>query len=996
MNLKSKKIFKWLMMMCIIIHSPYLFSQEIKSEIKGIVLDETGSPMPGVYVHLLDKKSSTVTNLNGEFTLFIENGEDILQIKTLGYITQSFKVNNQNYFSVNMQPDNKSLNEVIVVGYGAQSRRNVTGAISKIDMSKTENLPNTSVTQSLRGRVAGVQFTDNGRPGQNGTILIRGPRSLSASNNPLIVLDGTIYNGVISDINPNDISSMEILKDASAAAIYGSRAANGVILITSKRGTSEKPHINFNTFNGVSSPGYKIKLLTPERYVQKIVDYRKEAGLPVDLSQINTYMANNESENYLAGKTLDPYAVGLQDNAGMNAFDVNISGKSANTNYFVSAALTKERGLILNDNQDKVTFRVNLDNKIKDWLTVGTNTMYGKRDFSGVQANLDALYQLSPYGSLYNDDGTPRQFVADGENVAANPIYNAYYRTNEQIQNNLFANFYGIVKAPFLKGLSYKLNVSPNMRWIHTYNAVKQDENLTNNTKLANKSITNYYDWMIENIINYNKEIDKNNNVDLTLLYSRDAQTSESTGANSSLLSTDVLGWNNLGLGETQTVTSGGQRVDGVSFMARLNYRFKDRYIATVTVRRDGSSVFSENHKYATLPSAALSWIASEEQFLKKVDFIDMLKLRMSYGAVGNQAISPYQSLSRIGSQKIVYGEGGTTSLAYYPTNMSNSNLKWETTYTSNIGLDFEILKGRIGGSFEVYKMVTKDLLVTRALPRMTGFVNVWANLGQVNNEGIELTLNTSNIKGKDFEWNTNFTFSNNKNKIVHLYRSDTNGDGKEDDDIGNSWFIGKPISSYYDYMFDGVYQEGDSDIPSGYKPGYVKIKDVNGDGSITADDRTIIGQGNQPKYRWGIGNDFTYKNLTLSVFINSMQGWISDFGLIGRGPVERSLNFIDYGWWTPENKSNSRPSLLHENKYGHTYYMNRNFVRIQDVSLVYKFPNKVLEKLKISNLKASVSGKNLYTFTDWIGADPESGETSRGSLYPMPRTVVFGLNVGF
>ncbi len=996
MNLKSIKFLKRLMMVCLVMHSTYLLSQESKNKVKGVVLDEVGMPMPGVNVQLLNKNINTLTDLNGEFMINVESTSDILLFKILGYVDKQIPVGSQTRFSVQMDVDNKKLNEVIVVGYGAQSRRNVTGSISKVDMKNTEDLPNTSITQSLRGRVAGVQFTDNGRPGQNGTILIRGPRSLSAGNNPLIVLDGAIYNGVISDINPNDISSMEILKDASASAIYGSRAANGVILITSKRGVSEKPTINFNTFNGISSLGYKVKLLTPERYIEKIIDYRKEAGLPVDLTKIDTYLANNEAENYLAGKTLDPYDVGMQDNSGLNAFDINISGKSANTNYFISAALTKERGLILNDNQEKVTFRVNLENKIKDWMTIGTNTMFGKRDFSGIQANLDHMYQLSPYGSLYNADETPRQYVVDGENVAGNPIYNAYYRNNEQIQNNLFANFYAVLKAPFLKGLSYKLNVSPNLRWIHSYNAVQQDMNLTNNTKTANKSLTNYYDWMIENIVNYNKQIDKNNHVDLTLLYSRDAQQSESTGANSSLLSTDVLGWNNLGLGETQTVTSSGQRVDGVSYMARLNYRFKDRYLATVTIRRDGNSVFSANHKYATLPSASLSWIASEEDFIKKIEVIDLLKLRVSYGAVGNQAISPYQSLSRIGSQKFVYGDGGTTSLVYYPTNMANSNLKWETTYTSNIGLDFELLEGRIGGSLEVYQMQTKDLLVTRALPRMTGFVNVWANLGQVNNEGVELSLNIVNLKKNDFEWSTNFTFSNNKNRIVHLYRSDTDGDGIEDDDIGNSWFIGRPISSYYDYVFDGIYQEGDTDMPAGYKPGYVRVKDVTGDGSITADDRAIIGQGDQPKYRWGIGNNFTYKNLTLSVFVNAMQGWISSFGLVGRGPVERSLNFIDYGWWTPENKSNTRPSLLHENKYGHNYYISRNFVRIQDVSLVYNFPKAITDRLKISNLKASVSGKNLYTFTDWIGADPESGTTSRGSLYPMPRTVVFGFNVGF
>ncbi|HTG57031.1 MAG TPA: SusC/RagA family TonB-linked outer membrane protein, partial [Niabella sp.] len=531
---------------------------------------------------------------------------------------------------------------------------------------------------------------------------------------------------------------------------------------------------------------------------------------------------------------------------------------------------------------------------------------------------------------------------------------------------------------------------------VNAYDAARQDTSLANNTRSASKSNTNYYDWMIENILTYNKKINKANHIDVTLLYSRNSQFVEATGANASLLSSDVLGWNNLGLGETQTVSSSSSKIQGVSYMGRINYRLMDKYLATFTIRRDGSSVFSENHKYAVLPSGALSWIVSEEGFLKNSPVVDLLKLRLSYGAVGNQAISAYQSLSKIGTQRYVYGDGGTTSLAYFPANMANSDLKWETTYSTNIGLDFELLKGRIGGSIEYYLMQTKDLLVTRDLPRMTGFTSVWTNLGQVDNSGIEITLNTSNIRTKDFEWRSSVTFSNNKNRIVHLYGSDTDGDGKEDDDIGNRWFIGQPIYSYFDYVFDGIYQEGDTDIPNGYKPGYVRVKDVNGDGVITADDRTIIGQGQQPKMRWGLLNDFSYKGLTLSVFLNGMSGWISDFGLIGRGPVERSLNFIDYGWWTPENKSDTRPSLFHENKYGHNYYLSRNFVRIQDVALSYNFPRTLLDRVKVTNLKVFVAAKNLYTFTNWIGADPESGQTSRDNLYPMPRTVSVGLNLGF
>ena len=972
----------------------FLYAQQNNS-IAGKVTNSSGEPLPGVTIVIKGTNDGTVTDVNGKYFLSNISDDAILQFSFVGMKVQEVVVGSQTAIDLKMVEDAIGLEEVVAVGYGTQSKRNVTGAISKINMEMTENLPNTNVTQSLRGRVAGVQFTDNGRPGQNGTILIRGPRSLSASNNPLIVLDGTIYNGVISDINPNDISSMDVLKDASASAIYGSRAANGVILITSKKGISEKPVIRFNYMGGVSSPSYKIKLLTPERYIQKVLDFRREAGLEVNFDNIADYLAPNEAENYNAGITIDPWDFATQDDAGQNQVDINISGKSKNTNYYISSAYSNEKGIILNDNQEKLTFRINLENEINKSLKIGIQSLYARRNFSGAKASLNAFYQTSPYGSLYNDDGTPREYVVDGENVAGNALYYPYYNTIENIQNNLFANLYADITVPFIDGLSYKLSASPNIRWNHSYSYRRQDLSLASNMKSASKSLTNYYNWLIENIVSYKKEIALNHFLDLTLLYSRENSSSESTSANSSLMSSDVLGWNNLGLGETQTIASGGSGVQGVSYMARLNYRMYDKYLFTFTVRRDGSSVFSENNKYATFPSGAFSWIVSDENFMKSHRWIDVMKLRLSYGAVGNQAISPYQSLSLLNTGRYVFGDNATSVLTYYPANMSNSDLKWETTYTTNIGLDFEFLKNRIGGTIEWYNMDTKDLLVQRSLPRMTGFTSIWTNLGQVNNRGLELTLNTINLKKRNFEWSSNLTFSANRNKIVHLYRSDTDGDGKEDDDLGNNWFIGQPITVYYDYVLDGIYQEGD-EMPIGYKPGYIKTKDLDKGGEIDSNDRTIIGQGAQPKYRWGINNTFIYKNFTLSVFVNAMQGWISPFTLVGRGPVERSLNFIDYGWWTPENKSNTRPSLMHENKYNQLTYISRDFVRIQDVSLTYDFPKEILEKVNLSSLRLVLSGKNLYTFTDWIGADPESGTTDRSELYPMPRTIAFGVNVGF
>ncbi|WP_084650858.1 SusC/RagA family TonB-linked outer membrane protein [Runella zeae] len=968
--------------------------------LRGTVRDaENNAALPGVNLIIKGTQRGVISDVNGKYELRISDQDGQLVVSFVGYLTQTIEIGSKTEIDINLKVDQKALDEVVVVGYGTQSKRFVTGAVAKVEMKQTENLPNTNVTQALRGRVAGVQFTDNGRPGQGGSILVRGPRSLSGGNNPLIVLDGIFFNGNLADINPTDIESMEVLKDASAAAIYGSRAANGIILITSKKGTTEKPTIRFNMFSGVSDFSYKVKLLTPERYLQKILDYRQAAGLTHDPAQIESYLQPSELVNYEKGQTIDPWDL-VSQNAKINSYDLNISGRTNNTNYYVSASLTNEKGLIFNDNQKRLSFRTNIENNLTKWLTIGMNATYVRRDLSGREA--DSPYSVSPYGTPFYEDGEPTQWLVPEDQISGNPVRSALLTTNEEISNNLFANFYVLFSIPKVDGLTYRINYSPNYRWQHNYNFFRQDKYFAGNTTSASKFNREDSDWVLENILAYNHRFNENHALDATLLYGRNHLGFESTTANASQLSSDALGWNNLGLGGILTNTSSAAASDGVSSMFRLNYRFKDKYLLTLTARRDGSSVFAANNKYATFPSGAFSWILSEEKFMESIPFIDMIKLRASYGAVGNQAISPYQSLSLSATTRYVFGDGGASSLGVYPSSMANADLKWETTYTSNVAVDFELFKGRLGGTFELYNMNTKNLLMERSLPTMTGYNSVWTNLGATNNKGLEISLNSTNFRKGKFEWNTNLVFSTNKNKIVHLYQSDTNGDGLEDDDLGNKWFIGQPVNVAYDYVFDGIYQEGDQ-IPSGFKPGYVKLKDLNGDGKITAaDDRTIIGQMGQPKVRWGITNTFNYYNFSLSVFVNAMQGWIAtlneldiEYFLSGSGNYpNRPVNRLDAGWWTPQNKSNTRPSLGYPNPFLHNYYLSRNFIRIQDVSLTYNVPKSILNKIKLANARVFASGKNLATFTDWLGTDPESGGTARG--FPVPRSWTLGLNVGF
>jgi TonB-linked SusC/RagA family outer membrane protein len=969
--------------------------EKILFPVKGTIKNENGEPLQGVSIFEKNSNNGTTSNSDGTFSIEVSDGNSILLFSAVGFASQEVPVKNQNTLLVTMSLSSGKMDEVVVVGYGTQSRRNVTGSVAKVDMKQLENLPNTNISQALRGWVPGVQFMDNGRPGQGGSILIRGRRSITASNDPLIILDGVFYNGSLADINPNDIESMEILKDASAAAIYGSRAANGVILINSKKGVSGKPLIRINTYGGLSEWSNSMKILSPERYIEKTLDARRQSGQTADPANIESYLTNTEAENYRRGISIDPWKE-ISQQGSIQSFDMSISGKWNKSNYFISAARVNEKGLIYNDNATRTSFRINLENEITNWLKIGINSQYTIRDLTGKEADTQQGYTLSPYGSLYFDSTgktDPIPYPVDDQ-IQRSPLLYAMIDKDDDKKHNLFANLFAVIDIPFVKGLSYRINYSPNFRWEHYYTASPiYKRNGLNNLGSASKYNGEAFDWMLESIVSYSKRI-QDHQFDVTLLYGRNQRKWESTRATGSNFFTDVLSWNNLNLAQVQQSFSNASQVDGISSMARLNYQFKSRYLLTVTARRDGTSVFGANHKYGLFPSAAFAWVLSDEPILEEVSFINFLKLRLSYGSVGNQAINPYQSLSQSANTQYVYGDNGATVNAVYNSTMANNDLRWETTVSKNAALDFELFNGRIGGTLEYYDMNTKDLLLNRSLPSPTGFSRVLSNLGSTRNNGIEVALNSVNIQSGKFKWNSNLMFSYNKNQILHLYGSDNNKDGIEDDDLGNNWFIGKPISINYDYVLEGVYQEGET-MPAGTKPGFLKFKDLNKDGKIDAADRTVISQ-REPKYRWGINNTFKYGNLSLSVFVNAMTGWDQSFYLLD--PVNnypgRPVNMLDAGWWTPENKSNTRPSLAYTNPYGYAYYTSRDFIRIQDVSIAYEFSSDKMKQWKMNSLRVYVSGKNLKTFTDYAGQDPESGYNWAG--YPTARSIIAGLNLSF
>ena len=970
-------------------------NQDTKTKkVTGKVTDSNGATLPGVSVVVKGTTTGVITGNDGNFSLTIPSDAKTLLFSFVGMKTQEVAIGNQTTINISLNEETIGLEEVVAIGYGTSRKKDLTGAVAKVDMSQKSTMINVSPMQALRGSIAGVNVTDNGKIGVDGTIQIRGRASISASNDPLLILDGVPYTGALSDISSNDIESIDVLKDASSAAIYGSRAANGVLIITTKRGKSAKPVISYNSYYGYSSFGHIPSYSNAEQYIQKVLDGRVANGLAISNvpSDIATYLRPKEVDNYLKGVTTDPYQE-IKQNAPMTNQELSFSGNSGKASYFISGTYTKQNGVILNDNFSRYSFRSNVEANITDWMKTGINTRFSNRDYSGNAADLGNAAYMSPFATWYRDDTKKSIYINPMTDFAQNPLLNVYYTNNLEVKQNLFVNIYSDIKLPY--GFSYRVNYSNTFNWSKLFNYNKSYDFPDEGMKRlgdGSRNIGEGYNWVLDNVIKWDKIILKNHSVNLTLLYSREHAQSTTSNLSSNNIWSDALGYNGLQMGANPTIITNAGEDNTISSMLRLNYRFKDKYLLTLTARRDGYSTFGEGHKFGTFPSAAAGWNISEEEFMKKFTWINNLKIRVSYGSIGNQAIGRYASLSKMSTTYYVYGDGGTSVAGLYNSSVANPELGWETSVSSNLGLDFSVLKNRISGSVEYYNTNTHNLLLQRTIPTMNGASSVWQNIGATHNEGIEVTLNTVNITSKDFTWNTSINFSSNKNKITHLV-GDANGDGKEDDIVASGWFIGQPITANYDFSWDGIYQVGET-MPSWAKPGFPKIIDWNKNGVIDAGDKHVI-SADQPDYRLSISNTFSYKGFTFNFLVNSQHGGYkaSPQFILGTDFYNRA-NSLNIPYWTPENKINNWPVINFNNPWGQKFYASRSFIRLQDVTLSYDLPKSLLSKVKIEGLKLYLSGKNLYTLTDWPLWDPEIGDVNRSDYGPMYRTFVIGINV--
>ncbi|MCD7935644.1 MAG: TonB-dependent receptor, partial [Tannerellaceae bacterium] len=990
-----------------LISATHIYSQQDPVAISGKVVDGNGEPLIGVNVRIKSQHVGTVTNIDGEYSLKASPGSTLI-FSYIGYADMEVRADNSGIVNVTMQEDDLMLDEVVVVGYGTAKKKDLTGGLVVVGKEKLDMVSTTNLMDRLVGQVAGLNITTgNAAPGAAQTLLIRGENSLSASNSPLIVLDGIPYSGALVDIDPNIVENLSVLKDASAVAIYGSRGSNGVILIQTKRGIQGKPQVSYKGQVGLAEPMQRIQVMGPNEYIKFQQDMgRLRYGYTGDqLDPVaGDIITQTEKEGYLAGITHDWQDYVFQTGFTMD-HQLSISGGTENTKYMAAIAHLEQEGVVYNSKLTRTNISMNIDQTFNNWLTIGFGSQFVQKETGGVTPNLEHAIKQSPYGKYKDEAGyyvsAPMEY-----DLMGNPMRNVN-AIQDSPSRNFFLNAYANILLP-VKGLSFRSNFGYNYRsgFTGTYYGRDTEEGKETPGKIGGKatiSNSHYNDYTWENILRYEREIGEHR-FDLIGLFSIQETHNKSTSQSGEGFVTDDTGYNMMATAErNQTVSSGQSETAMISYMGRLNYGYKNKYMVTLTGRSDGASVFGENNKYAFFPSAALAWHIGEENFMKHTaTWVDMLKIRASYGANGNQAITAYRTLDRLYSKvKYIWGDGGNYANTVYLAGdgVGNPNLKWETTYTANLGIDFQFFKSRLGGTIDLYVSNTHDLLMKRNVPIMNGYSSIWDNIGQTRNKGIEIVLNSQNIRKKDFTWTTDFNFSLNRDKIVEL-----RGDGL--DDINNKWFIGQPLSVIYDYNVVGIWQQDDEyfytkedgsqvEIQSGAAPGYAKLEDVNGDGIVDGEDRKVIGS-KLPSFTMSMGNRFSYKNIYFSFLLNGVFGvWRENNAANPSGWTNGKTNYLrGVNYWTPENPDADVISPAYMNNYEHGFYKKLSYVQIKNITLGYRLSRAQAQKVGLSGIDMNVSVNNLHTFANM--RQLLNHDNGWMASYPTARSYMFGLNLTF
>ena len=1008
-------------------------TEPVQITITGSVIDENEQPLPGVSVLIKGTSRGTTTDFDGKYSINAAS-EDILTFSYIGFETQEITVGNQSVIDVAMQPDSEQLEEIVVVGYGSVNKRDLTGAVAQIDAEKISNQSPNSVTDILRANVPGLNVGFNNSPKGVSELQVRGRNTLTAGSSPLIVVDGIIYNGDLSDINPADIAKVDVMKDASSAAVFGARGANGVVLITTKRGTGKEPSINLSSSFGIATNAIVHRPYSPEGYANWRTDVFKSinagnidntpgrfdnpnnlpAGVTLDqwlaydgaqgdpttawLNRIG--FQDIEIKNYLEGNSIDWYDEVFQTGI-RNDHTLSLSGTKDEVKYYWSVNYTNNEGILQGEQFKTIRSRLNIESKVNDWITVGTNTQFANRNESYIPVEWPMYFRASPWGSRLEDDGSTLRFSPQDDPGAGarHPHLRRTYTDRLQTFNTLNSRIYTTISLPL--GFSYQFALATRFEWNNFFDH-QSSVSPEWATGTAFRDHTKIQEWQTDNIIKWKQTFGMHEFDATFLAYAEKFNVFGDRTTSSIFDPNDNLGYSNLLLGTAILLQGNDEQHTGDALMGRLNYSFNSKYLISATVRRDGYSAFGANNRRATFPSLALGWVLSDEAFLADVGAVNFLKLRVSWGQNGNREIGRYAALSRLeaGKNLIVDGSGTVRTVAQLANRtMENSNLQWERTTAWNYGLDFTLFEGKIQGSLDYYDMTTNDLLVERALPSILGFSSVFANLGEVQNKGLELFLNTTNITNENFSWNSTFNFSLNRNRIVSLY-GDLDDEGNELDDFTNRWFIGRDINEIWDLEVLGVYKTDEREVAEEYgvAPGDFKLNDIDGDGIYTNDDRIFQGF-TTPRFRWTFVNNFQFwKSWNLGIEMYSLWGQKRVFNEAKNrnGFVDR-INSLQTPYWTADNQLDDYARLFSsDGSASFNVYRRGSFIRLQNITLSYTVPKPFLEKIDVEALRIYGNVRNVGVFApDWDLFDPESTEVAGTSgLGPTPRFFTMGFNL--
>jgi len=1013
-----------------------------QTQITGNVLDEQGRPLPGVSVTITGTTLGTMTDVNGKYTLNVPESAagKALSFSFIGYAKQEIAINGKTTINVNMKPDaGQVLNDVVVIGYGTQKRQDVTGSVGSVSGKELQSRPAQNLEQELSGKIAGVNVsTNSGAPGGDTKIRIRGYSSINASTDPLYVVDGVIWTEGGSSINPNDVASIDVLKDASSTAIYGSRGTNGVILVTTKRGSSKKGGtVSYDGYGSIGVMAKELKVLDAKQFLA--VEDQSYANIkkydPVGWAA-GKYAADDPKviRTALIGKLFDAnlnplYNVDWQKATTRTAFSQNhnlaFTDATEKLNYGLFLNYADDQGIILNSYQKRYNGRLTVDNQVKKWLKVGATLNYNYRETrnqgGGTGGNniprmlveMPSIIPIKyPDGSYGKRTDYPNMEGGDNPVAQATEIKDMLY--NRVFSGNAYANI------NFMPGLDFRSTIGvTNSSNTQPHSQTGLVGGSTANQSYSSASINQYNNtfWEWDNYVTYSKTFNKVHSLNVvagteTLNFSQ--LTSYGSTQN---LSDNFYSYYNLGAGSIPGIpTSNYDAWQTQSFFARATYGYNDKYLLTVTGREDGSSRFGANNKYGFFPSAAVAWRASQEDFLKDNKTISDLKFKFSYGVTGNSEIGEYNSQANINTNNYVFNNApaiGTTQ-----TSIGNQGLAWEKTNEYNFGLSFGLFNNRLTFDADAYVKKTKALLLNAPLPETSGFTTVYKNIGSLQNKGVELTINSVNVKSENFTWTSNFNISFLKNKILKL------GDANDDIFLSPSFLsnfllarVGDPAGEFWGYKVLGTWgtAEAAQAAKYGLLPGDLKIWDKNGDGKITADDKTVLGKSTPDGYGT-FTNNFQYKQFDLGIELqfdygNQIMNLTKHSGQDRTGQANSYATVLNA--WTPENQNTNiaedRPAYVrYQTEIYSTKVENGSFIRGKAITLGYTFGANTLSKLKMSRLRIYGQVQNAFLITKYSGYDPETSTYNSGSNssnftqgiqfydYPKPRTFLLGVNASF